>query len=49
VTERSPRSATKNKKPGARVSGELLFEDGERAALDTVNGARIMVDVPIKN
>lgn len=39
--------AGQNKKAGARVSGELLFEQEEKASLDTMSGAKITVKVPI--
>lgn len=35
------------KQAGTTVSGELLFREGEEATLDTMNGARITVQIPV--
>jgi hypothetical protein len=39
---------SRNKPSGLSVSGELLFVQGEKASLDTVNGASVTIKVPVK-
>lgn len=44
---RLPDLFAKKKKTGTSVSGELLFEEGEDAALDTMSGAKITIQIPV--
>ena len=45
---RLPDLFAKKKKTGTSVSGELLFEEGEDAALDTMSGAKITIQIPVE-
>ena len=43
---RLPDLFKKKQREGTSVSGELLFEEDEKVAVDTINGAKITIKIP---
>ncbi|MEE4662169.1 MAG: hypothetical protein V2J89_16990 [Halieaceae bacterium] len=44
--ERLPDLFARKARAGKSISGELLFEPGERASLDSMDGAKISIRIP---